>query len=151
MEPYSAVRMSLEASKHTDRRSDSASDHDCKPPSESGGNPLQLEFITITDRPAAARAAYSHVVRSQAMQSFLRARRKESAPNSNEVEKRIKSREVGATPENSFTKFKLSTWSRKPRRAKRALAVETPETIELERPEPISEVIFRMVHRFISC
>lgn len=85
------------------------------------------------------------------MQSFLRAKRMDSAPNSKEAEKTVKSREVQVTPQNSFTKFKLSTWSRKPRRVKAAFAVEKSETMESEQAEHMSEVFYRIVHQFISC
>jgi hypothetical protein len=79
---------------------------------EAVAEPLQLEFITVTDRPESATATYSHVVRSQAMKSFLRAKREESTPSPKKM-KTASSRAVQVTTETPYTKFKLSTWSRK--------------------------------------
>lgn len=94
--------------------------------------PLPLEFITITERPDSAKGAYSHVVRSQAMQAFLRAKREDSAPNAAKPE-RTKSPEVPSAPEKSFSKFKLSTWSRKTRKPKWIPASEESDARGLAR------------------
>lgn len=74
--------------------------------------PRQLVFITITDRPESAKATYSHVVRSQAMQSFLCEKREELKPSPKKT-KTASSTAAPVTAKIFHTKFKLSTWSRK--------------------------------------
>ncbi|OBT94644.1 hypothetical protein VE01_07982 [Pseudogymnoascus verrucosus] len=80
--------------------------------SEAVAQPKQLIFITVTDRPESAKATYSHVVRTQAMRSFLRAKREESTFSPKKTET-ASSRAAPVTAKSSQTKFKLSTWSRK--------------------------------------
>lgn len=72
--------------------------------------PLPFEFITITDSPGSAKYKHSHAIRSQAMQSFLHAKRDhlpESKPLATPPKVQPKSLKA------SSTRFKLSTWSRK--------------------------------------
>lgn len=97
--------------------------------------PKQLIFITVTDRPESAKATYSHVVRTQAMQSFLRAKREESMPSPKKT-KTASSRAAPVTAKFSKTKFKLSTWSRKsPKKNKASSTLDESSMRVLEEAE----------------
>ena len=82
--------------------------------------PLHLEFITITDRPESARAAYSQVVRQQAMLAFLRAQREDLTHGPKK--KIISSKVVPLTAQKPFSKFKLSTWSSKKNKVNKTIS-----------------------------
>src|SRR6187402_201861 len=76
--------------------------------------PLPLEFITLTERPATQKADFSYAIRSRAMHSFIQSK---NTPKSEKEQ----SKSLGVVKKESKSagelsgKFKLSTWSRKPR------------------------------------
>jgi hypothetical protein len=77
--------------------------------------PLPLEFITLTERPASQKADFSYAIRSRAMHSFIQTKK---IPNS---EKEQLKHQVAVKKESKSAvelsgRFKLSTWYRKPRR-----------------------------------
>jgi hypothetical protein len=78
-----------------------------------------------------AKGAYSHVVRSQAMHAFLREKRDESHPIADRT-KAAKSTEISVAPKTSFSKFKLSTWSRKPNKSKTLPPLQEPNSKALD-------------------
>jgi hypothetical protein len=106
---------------------------------------LPLEFITITERPEAAKGTYSHVVRSQAMHAFLRAKRDESHPIADKT-KAAKSTEISIAPKSSISKFKLSTWSRKPNKSKSVPPSKEPNSKALDDVAQHFEVKRWMLH-----
>ena len=73
-------------------------------------SPLALEFITLTERPAAQKADFSYTIRSHAMQSFLQAKKNPKPVKSSTKHEPLA--EVKSADQLSG-KFKLSTWSRK--------------------------------------
>jgi hypothetical protein len=100
---------------------------------------LPLEFITITEHPEVAKGAYSHVVRSQAMHAFLREKRDESHPITDRT-REAKPTKISIAPKTSFSKFKLSTWSRKPNKSKTLPPLKEPNSKALDHVEKPFEV-----------
>jgi hypothetical protein len=73
-----------------------------------------FEFITLTSRPESQKNNFSFKVRSHAMQSFLH---QKNNPKSIELEpaRAAKASVESKTPRQLSGRFKLATWSRKPR------------------------------------
>ena len=76
---------------------------------------LPLEFITLTERPASQKANFSYTVRSRAMQSFVQTKHNPRVETQQSRNRGAVGKE-NQLPGQLSGKFKLSTWSRKPRR-----------------------------------
>lgn len=75
--------------------------------------PLPLEFITLTGKSASEKAKFSYTIRSRAMQSFIQSKNHPSPETQPSIYQG-----TGKIIQSSGQlsgKFKLSTWSRKPR------------------------------------
>lgn len=91
---------------------------------------LALGFITLTERPASQMAKLSYTIRSHAMQSFSKAKKRPKSTKANQ--KRHLTTEVKSADQLSG-KFKLSTWSRKS--SKRRQLVVKAEASEAGSPD----------------
>ncbi|KAF8867341.1 hypothetical protein BDZ45DRAFT_795057 [Acephala macrosclerotiorum] len=104
-----------------------ASSRESKESSNSDSPPLQ--FITLTERPASHKNDYSYTVRSHAMQAFLHG--KKNAKGDKTKQKRGPSKDLDQqTPKQLSGKFKLASWSRKPRTKKDKTLDIKDDTIE---------------------
>ncbi len=77
--------------------------------------PTPLEFITITDEPDSQKADFSYTIRSHAMQSFLH-EKINPKPKQTKTKQNTASSPEAKTPRQLSGRFKLDSWSRKPRR-----------------------------------
>ncbi|KUJ20657.1 uncharacterized protein LY89DRAFT_716012, partial [Mollisia scopiformis] len=98
-------------------------------PSSTSSPPPPLQFITLTERPASQKNDYSHTVRSHAMQAFLREKKNANGDKAKQRLGPAKEHDP-QTPKELSGKFKLASWSRKPRSKKVKTRWTREETAE---------------------
>lgn len=122
-------------------------------PTSTSSPPPPLQFITLTERPASHKNDYSYTVRSHAMQSFLH--EKKNAKGDNAKQKRGPSKDLDQqTPKQLSGKFKLASWSRKPRSKKARTQVTegiSAESIVVKDEDVHSEVSNNYCKHSITC
>lgn len=97
--------------------------------SSNSSPPPPLQFITLTERPASHKNDYSYTVRSHAMQAFLH--EKKNAKGDKAKQKRGPSKNLDQqTPKQLSGKFKLASWTRKPRTRKSKARSTNEDTVE---------------------
>jgi hypothetical protein len=77
--------------------------------------PLPLEFITLTESPASQKADFSYTIRSRAMHSFIQTKNTPISER-DRLKHRVAVKKESKSAGELSGRFKLSTWSRKPRR-----------------------------------
>ncbi|KAE8453682.1 hypothetical protein EG329_009193 [Mollisiaceae sp. DMI_Dod_QoI] len=106
------------------------SSKDVSPPS-AASPPPPLQFITLTERPASQKNDYSYTVRSHAMQAFLHEKKNTKGDKAKQNLGTAREHDP-QTPKQLSGKFKLASWSRKPRSKKvkaQATREDTAESI----------------------
>lgn len=75
-----------------------------------------FKFITLTSQPSSQKHDFSYQVRSHAMQAFLCQKKLAINKDINSPISQIRAKTLSQSPSQLSGKFKLTTWSRKPRR-----------------------------------